>query len=225
MQRVCYHVEKFGFFFKGEWKEKQRLYRHLVISLAGRLRVRRVLALAGFAGLLAALWWLGHLGPEAMLGLVVVGAIWGGDKGSGSGETPRRQDSMLSFLDRLFMRHRPRWLPTEVRGDVAPGVPEVADTDEDALAEELLGQGLDELGRFVSRAVGWMKDLQGVMWDWERPRAERHQASAEARAIHDVALDSAKRGQGALADVAQGRRSVGEGLQELFEATDPLPLA
>lgn len=141
-----------------------------------------------------------------------------GDKGSSGGGD-------VSFLDGLFMRHRPRWLPPEVRGDLAPGTPEVAETGEDALAEELIGLGLDELGRYVGRAVGRLKNLQGVMWDWDRPRDERFQAQAEHRAIFDVALDGAKRGQSALAEVAQGHRSVGEGLQELFEATDPLPMA
>jgi hypothetical protein len=60
----------------GELKENGR---------ATRQTFGRIPPLAGFAGLLAALWWLGSLGPEAMLGLVVFGAIWGGDKGPGAG--------------------------------------------------------------------------------------------------------------------------------------------
>lgn len=119
------------------------------------------------------------------------------------------------------MRHQPRWLPPELRGDLPPGTLEVAETDEDALAEELLTLGLDELGRYIGQAVSRLKDLQSVMWDWQRPRDERSQARGEHRAIYDVVLDRAKRGQGALAEVAQGRRSVGEGFQELFEATAP----
>jgi hypothetical protein len=109
-------------------------------------------------------------------------------------------------------------------GDRGPGPDEEPETGEDALAEELLGLGMDKLGRYVGRAVDWMKDLQGVMWG-DGPRDERRQAAAEHRAIHDVSLEAARRAQSTLTDVAQGRRSVGEGLQELFETTDPLPIA
>jgi len=85
-----------------------------------RQRVKGWLGFALLIGLVALLWWQGRLGPYLLLGLLVFGAIWGGDKGPSSDEPwPRRRrevDWVRMLMELLRSKEpaplpEPTWLP------------------------------------------------------------------------------------------------------------------
>lgn len=69
-------------------------------------------------------WWQGRLDPELLLGLLVFGAIWGGDKGP---EEPpsRREVDWLGLLLNLLSRRRPSPEEGLVRGTPLLDLPPV----------------------------------------------------------------------------------------------------